>query len=218
MAAIERLSLRTQVLEELRRLILEGELSSGNQIRESRLAAELGVSRTPVREALHRLEQEGLVTNRPGKGFAVAILSAEEAQELYPLRALLEPVALRLSGLPDQETMRELRRLNSVLARTPKGPTWIDADDRWHDLLIANCGNRHLIRMIGNLRRLTRRYEFAFSQATEDRLEASAEQHQLILQRLSDGDLDEACDLLADNMVVGVEAVLRWLQARGSVE
>ena len=136
MAAIERISLRRQVLEEVRQLILEGRLASGSRIREGELAAEIGVSRTPVREALNSLEREGQVFSDPGKGFTVSELSANEAQELYPLRALLEPLALRLSGLPDDQTLTDLRDLNESMTTVTSGPAWIDTDDRWHDLLV----------------------------------------------------------------------------------
>ena len=213
MAAIERISLRKQVLEEIRRLILEGQLASGVRIRESELAAAIGVSRTPVREALHSLEREGQVFSDPGKGFAVSELKTKEAQELYPLRSLLEPLALRLSGLPDDQTLKKLRDLNDALMAVTSGAAWIDADDRWHDLLVEKCPNRHLLRMIDNLRRLTRRYEFAYLAGTQNDMAASTTQHEEIVASLEAGDLDQACDLLADNMVIGVEPILRWLQS-----
>ena len=214
MPTIERLSLRKQVLEEVRRRILEAELPSGSPIKEDHLAAELGVSRTPLREALHSLAQEGLVVTEPGKGFAINTLTATEAQELYPLRALLEPIALRLSGIPQQEILVELQRLNRELTSTAKGPGWIDTDDRWHRLLVAGCTNSHLLRMIKNLRLHTRRYEYAYFQGVEDGPSLSTRQHSEILTLLAAGDLDQACDQLADNMLVGVDSILRWVQTR----
>lgn len=212
MATIERTSLRQQVLQEIRNQILEGALPSGSAIREEPLAEALGVSRTPVREALHSLEREGLVSSEPGKGFRVGDLSAAEVQELYPLRALLEPLALRLAGTPEPQALDELRLLNTQLSSTAKGPAWIDTDDRWHDLLVEQCPNRHLLRMIDNLRRLTRRYEFAYLAGHPGDPTASTQQHDEILVSLETGNLDQACDLLADNMVVSIEPILRWLQ------
>jgi DNA-binding GntR family transcriptional regulator len=212
MATIQRISLREQVLQEVRNQILQGELKSGWRIREESLAREIGVSRTPVREALHSLEREGLVTRKPGKGFSVATLSAAEAQELYPLRALLEPLALRLAGIPDRQHLDELRKLNGQLASTPKGADWIDTDDRWHDQLLRGCPNRHLLRMIDQLRRLTRRYEFAYFAGYTGSPSTSTTQHDEILANLESSDLDRACDLLADNMVIGIEPILRWLR------
>ena len=217
MATIERISLRKQVLEEIRKLILEGRLASGARIKETELAQDIGVSRTPVREALHSLEREGLVESEPGKGFKVMPLTAAEAQELYPLRALLEPLALRLSGIPDPSVLNDLRQMNTSLASTPKGAIWIDTDDRWHDLLVAGCPNQHLLRMIDNLRRLTRRYEFAFLASNRDSPKASTTQHAEILASLEVGDLDRASDLLADNMVIGVEPILEWLQEQATL-
>ncbi len=214
MPTIERTSLREQVLTEIRRLILEGVLPAGSRIRETDLAERIGVSRTPVRESLHSLEREGLVRTDPGRGFFVRSLSAAEAQELYPLRALLEPLALRLADIPDPGRLETLGRMNRELGTIPKGAGWIDLDDRWHDLLVAACPNRHLLRMIENLRALTRRYEFAFLADTRSELKTSTTQNQEILANLASGDLDAACDLLADNMIVGVEPILRWLNER----
>ena len=210
MTAIQRQNLSSQVLEEVRRLILEGGLKPGSRIVESRMAADLEVSRTPLREALHSLEREGLVTSEPGRGFLVPPLVVDEVQELYPLRALLEPLALRLSGLPDNKTLLELRALTQRLANTAVGQKWVTTDTRWHAFLVHRCPNHHLLRLIRDLHRHTQRYEFAFMRSPDD-LPAAIEQRQRVLAELEAGDLEEACSQLADSVLVDVEAVLEGL-------
>src|SRR5688572_3432450 len=76
---------------ELRQRIMSGELADGTPLRQDALAAELGVSRIPIREALSRLESEGLVASYPHRGYVVTALSSEEISELFDLRSLLEP-------------------------------------------------------------------------------------------------------------------------------
>jgi DNA-binding GntR family transcriptional regulator len=159
------------------------------------------------------LEREGLVTNEPGRGFLVARLEAREVQELYPMRALLEPLALRLAGLPDHQTLVDLRKLTQKLVNTAAGRVWVATDDRWHALLVHACPNQHLLRLIRDLHRHAQRYEYAFIRSSNN-LAASVEQRQRVLAELEAGDLEEACSQLANSMLVDVEAVLDGLNQR----
>lgn len=213
MAKIQRSSLRAEALRELRRQILVGELAGGSVLRETQLAEQLGISRTPLREALLALERDGFLARAPGRGFAVRELDVEDVRELYPLRALLESRALEESGLPDAATLEALGRLNDELGHAAPGPEWLELDLRWHDLLLAGCQNQHLLRLIENLRQHTRRYEFAYFAAARN-LTASVRQHREILDQLAAGQLEEACRRLQDNMVVGQEPILGWLRGR----
>src|SRR5690348_14261223 len=95
----------------VRRLILDGELTPGERINEVHLSRELGVSRTPLREALAHLTHEGAVDAIPRIGHFVRPLTVEEGEQLYEIRPLLDPEALRLAGLPSKERIRQLRVL-----------------------------------------------------------------------------------------------------------
>ena len=81
-------------------MILDGRLPAGERINEVRLAAQLGVSRTPLREALARLANEGALRDEPRRGYFVKPLTGEEVRAIYPIRAILDPAALRLAGIP----------------------------------------------------------------------------------------------------------------------
>ncbi|MEM9555011.1 MAG: GntR family transcriptional regulator [Acidobacteriota bacterium] len=208
---IVRANLRDQAVEMLRERMLSGDLAPGQVMYEEALAAELGISRTPLREALLELTRERLTSKRTGRGFVVCPLEAEEVRELYPLRALLESEALRQSGIPDPDRVAELESLNEKLQAEPPGVGWIQLDDAWHELLIDACHNRHLRPLIRHLRTLTRRYELAFLAAIGSPV-ASTSQHGDILRQLREKDLDAACRTLADNMTIGVEPLLAWLE------
>src|SRR6478735_2319718 len=99
--AIERRTLRSQVREELLARMRSGEVSPGESINEVQLAAELGVSRTPLREALIALESEGQIESENGKGFRFVPLSAREFEELCPIIVTLEGLALDLSPVDE---------------------------------------------------------------------------------------------------------------------
>ena len=113
---------RQIVADAVRDYIVDGRLKPGERINEVRLAESLRVSRTPLREALTRLAGEGAVRVVPRSGCYVADLSAQEVEQLYPIRAILDPAALQLAGLPTAHRLRELRALNTRLrnAREPK--------------------------------------------------------------------------------------------------
>src|SRR5881396_1764111 len=105
---------------DLRRIVLErivrGELAPGVRIKESRLAEELGTSRTPLREALINLEQEGFVRSELAHGFSVEPLSGREVRETYPILWTLEGLALRASGNAIYTLLGELTKINATLA------------------------------------------------------------------------------------------------------
>lgn len=207
---IVRTSLRDQAATLLRQRILSGDLPPGQVMHEEALAADLGISRTPTREALLELTRERLASKCTGRGFIVCPLEAEEVRELYPLRALLESEALRQSGIPEAGRLAALGTLNEALETEPPGVSWVRLDDQWHELLIEGCSNRHLRPLVRLLRTLSHRYELAFLAAVGDPV-TSTEQHTAILSHLRAGDLAAACRDLANNMTVGIEPLLAWL-------
>src|ERR1051326_4332406 len=114
---LERDNLSDALADELRHRIVDGRLPAGERINEVHLSAALGVSRTPLREALNRLAQEGALINRPRIGYSVRPLTLEEFEQLYDIRPLLDPEALRLTGLPSAERLKRLRALNRKIER-----------------------------------------------------------------------------------------------------
>jgi DNA-binding GntR family transcriptional regulator len=210
-----RANVSDSVAAAVRRMIVGGELAAGERVNEVRLAERLGVSRTPVREGLSRLVAEGALTATPAIGFRVRPLSLDEFEQLYAIRPLLDPEALRLAGVPAADRLARLEVLNRAFVATSDAEAAIALDDEWHLELIAACPNRVLLELIGNIIQRTRRYELALLREAPNRLQAG-EDHERILASLRAGDLAAACAALKANMQSGREPIVAWLKARGA--
>jgi len=206
-------NLSHELAQQVRARIVDGRLAPGARINEVHLSAEFGVSRTPLREALTRLASEGAVESIPRRGFFVRELTEEELEDIYDIRPLLDPQALRMSGLPSKDELVALEKLNGDLRQAKSVAQAIELDDAWHLRLVAGCGNRVLLELIEQFMARTRRYEMALMDASVN-VQAACETHARILERLSGGDLDEACSLLEHNLRTGKEPILTWLRAR----
>ena len=204
------LSLRDQVRQAVVEAILIGQLPAGERINETDVATKLGVSQTPVREALLGLEGEGFVESRSGRGFFVRHFSIQEAGEVYPLLARLEALALQLSGIPDASSLEELRAINRDFANCgPDAQDGIRGDSQFHDTLLERCPNHLLLRFIEQVRRIAYRYELAYRREFGNQ-STSAKQHDAILDHLAAGDLEAACQSLEANWSAGLENAHEW--------
>lgn len=149
-----RLSYSDQAYNLLRRKILDNEISAGFQATEQEIAEALGMSRTPVREALVRLANEGLVEVRPRHGMRVLPVSGEDMREIYEILTGLETVAaesVARKGLTDAQAARleqAVADMDQSLAREDLR-AWAEADERFHMLLVDFCGNRRLRSLVG---------------------------------------------------------------------
>jgi DNA-binding GntR family transcriptional regulator len=208
---LDRPNISQNVAADVRELIFLGELVAGEQINEVHLAAKLGVSRTPLREALSSLVSEQAVDLIPRRGFFVRKLTIEEARQIYAIRPLLEPEALRLAGLPSPADLQSLEEINSDFANAPDARTAIRLDDSWHLQLLAQCPNRTLVDLLMHVIRRTHRYELAVMGKPEV-LNSSAKQHSEIMHALGQGDLEAACALLKTNLS-GLAPILDWLES-----
>jgi DNA-binding GntR family transcriptional regulator len=208
-----RANISEEIADTLRELIIDGQLRDGERINEVHLAERLGVSRTPLREALRRLEGEGAVYSVPRIGYFIRPLSIEEFRQIYPMRALLDPEALRLSGIPPQSRLRELAKLNTQIRNATSNKEVLELDDRWHLTLVADCPNGVLIDLIGQFMRRTRRYELALMREGEN-VRVTTQDHRRVLRALRDGNLRAACAQLKRNMTSGIEPIERWLERR----
>ena len=210
---LRRLNVSETVAAAVRAMIVDGRLAPGERINEVRLSEALGVSRTPLREALNRLASEGAVASTPAIGYSVRPLSLEEFGQLYDIRPLLDPEALRLAGLPSAARLAKLDALNRRFAAARDAETAITLDDEWHLELIAACPNQVLVEMIETIMLRTRRYEVALLRERPNRLRAG-DDHDQILAALRSGDLPAACAALKINMQSGREPIVAWLTAR----
>jgi len=191
-------------------MIVTGVLAPGERVNEVHLARELGISRTPLREALSCLVAEGALTAIARKGFFVSTLSVEELKHIYPIRALLDPEALRQAGIPDDRKLKALARLNREIKASRDVETRISLDDRWHLELVSDCNNPILIELIERLIRRTHRYEYGYLR-DKKHLAVALDEHARILKALGDGDLEAACGWLRQNMTSGLQPIVAWL-------
>lgn len=162
--------MRQQAYQHIQRKILCGELPAGHVISENTLAKEIGVSRTPVREAIRHLEQEGVLTQVPRYGTVVRQLSRRDLAELYELREALEPFAVaQAAGRVREEDLRLLEKLCDEIKaiatamqkakRTTPDATMmkrlLSADLGFHLVLLRSSGNRRMMKIVGDSRLLT---------------------------------------------------------------
>jgi len=126
---LDRPNISEALVVTLREMILDGRLPAGERLNEVHLAARLGVSRTPLREALGRLAAEDALTNSPRIGYSVRPLTVEEFRQIYPIRAILDPEALRLSGVPPPRRMARLAALNRKIFEASHPEDAIALDD-----------------------------------------------------------------------------------------
>jgi len=180
-------SLNQKAYTEIRRRILNGELSTETPLSEYQLAEELELSRTPVREAIKRLEREGLVQSIPNRGTFVAELTARDISEIYQVREQLEGFAARIAA----ETMsdesinmleEEIRVLNT-LASEGRLVEIVDSDVRLHKLIIASTQNSRLIELLGTLDDQMHRVRAVFPQSSKW-LEATLAEHTDIVKAI----------------------------------
>lgn len=211
--SIERQPLRASISNEIQKRIATGALHAGTSLNEPALAAELGVSRTPLREALLTLEHEGLLEARPGQGWIVAPLTANVAAEVYPMVAALEILALQTSVLP--KPSKRLSKLTGINARmlraTHDSFAAQQLDDEWHKLLVADCPNGRLLDTIASLKRVVHRYEYAYMRDTGS-VPTSVREHEAIIAALRADDLERATAILQSNWSRAARVLMSWLQ------
>jgi DNA-binding GntR family transcriptional regulator len=216
--SISRKPLSADVHYELIGKIIRGEFVPGQRLKDAELAELLGVSRTPVREALLRLEREGFISSQKHLGFSVKQLQESEIREVYPLVKLLECSALESTALPGPARIKALRELGRSLDKKGTDPlARIELDSLWHKDLVESNGNQHLIRILADLKRILFRYEYGFMQVAKF-VTASMAEHSAILDALEEGERRKAVRLLERHWNRCTEATLQDFLAKVSGE
>jgi DNA-binding GntR family transcriptional regulator len=202
-------TMQEAVLRELRRQINDGELRPGTVIRVDAVAGAMGVSRIPVREALMILEGEGLVTHRPHVGFTVPSLTAEELEEIYYLRALLEDDALRRALENTTDADRVAAQESCAAAQQALDQNQVNAFSEngrhFHAAILAPCHMPRLLRLLGGLWDATETYRAAnrLDKSGQETLQA---EHQVMLDAFLARDeqrLIEAAELHRQHLLAG---------------
>ena len=215
----EYLPLRDVVFNTLRQAILKGELKPGERLMEIQLAKMLGVSRTPVREAIRKLELEGLVLMIPRKGAEVADITEKSLMDVLEVRKALEELAVQLCC--DKITGKEIEELHRAaddfrrILKTSDDVTEIaEADVRFHDIIYLATGNQKLIQILNNLREQMYRYRVECIKRKESHPILIAE-HEEIIRRIENKEKKEAADIVCrhiDNQAEVVTGVIRTKQ------
>ncbi|MEU7041260.1 GntR family transcriptional regulator [Streptomyces varsoviensis] len=188
---LRHVSLREQCLAVIRQAMVSGEIRSGDIYSASALAAKLGVSSSPVREAMLTLVNQGLLEPVRNRGFRVVAMSDEDLDEIYDMRLLLEvPATVRAARRARAADLAELSALATEIetaAHDGDVPAFLDADRRFHLTLLALNGNRRLTETIANLRDQTRLYGLE-TLAERGLLPAWAHEHRELLTAISTHD------------------------------
>lgn len=208
---IVRTPLREQVYSEILQRVHRGDLPAGARVRDASLATELGVSRTPIREALIRLAREGILEADLGRGFRIKPLDPDELREVGAVLGALEPLALELSGTPPPERLERLAETVRRLEQTRgDAARCIELDDEWHRTLLEGCPNGRLLQIITTLRQIPRRYLHAYLRGA-GRVSLSTVHHARIVEALRGGDRAAAGRLLQRQWQRGVEELESWI-------
>ncbi|WP_371365536.1 HTH-type transcriptional repressor RspR [Sporomusa rhizae] len=209
--------LREVVAETLREAIVNGTLSPGERLMEIQLAEELGVSRTPVREAIRKLELEGFVVMIPRRGTYVADLSIKDINEVFEIRTALDVLAAGLAV--ERITEDELEQLERLLVEisdlTEQGDAdkIVEVDGQFHDILYRASRNDRLVGIINNLREQFTRFR-SISMQYPGRIQKTVEEHRRLVEAIAGRDLELAQQIAREHMENSEQTLLQDLNER----
>ena len=187
--------LREMVYEELKMQILKGSIIPGTRMMEVELAEEMGVSRTPIREAIRKLEKEGLVTIEPRRGAYASMISTEDMVEILEVRQDLEGLAAYFAAdRMTEEQMEELHKESDSYNDAVKRGNMEDMikhDTRFHHIIVESCHNKILVQMIEQLQELVLRFRYIYYDNFR-RAENMPEEHEAILKAIAGGNAEKA--------------------------
>ena len=188
-------SLEEQVFNSLEEEILTGKLKKGDTLAEISLSKRLGVSRTPLRAALHRLAEEGLIEITPNRGTVVIGVGKEELIDIYKIRMRLEGLASREAAMKisdeDKKKLRDSVELSEFYIGKQDTEHLKELDSEFHNIIYRASGNRLLYKTLSELHRNIKAYR-KLSLAVPERLEKSVTEHREILSAIEAGDADTA--------------------------
>lgn len=188
-------SLRSKIYNQLKNAILNGVYKPGESLIEMKVAKEMGVSRTPVREAIRQLELEGLVSSIPNKGVIVEGVTEQDVEDIYTIRKMIEGLAARWAA--EKITDEQLKEMKDVIELmefyTEKGELdkLSELDTQFHDIIFRACNSRPLESVLTNFHHFIQRARFVSIKA-DGRASVSLEEHANIYNALASHDPDAA--------------------------
>ena len=211
----EYLPLRDVVFNTLRRAILKGELEPGERLMEIALANKLGVSRTPIREAIRKLELEGLVIMIPRKGAEVARITEKDLRDVLEVRTSLEKLAIELAcDRITAEEIAELRETCQAFADSlgsDELTTMAEKDVAFHDVIFRATKTARLIQILNNLREQMYRYRLEYLKDVGARPRL-VEEHKEILDAVIRRDKESAVKLIEEHIYIQEVTVIKKIQ------
>lgn len=198
--------LREMVYEELKMQILTGAIVPGTRMMEVELAQEMGVSRTPIREAIRKLEKEGLVTIEPRRGAYASQISTSDMVEILEVRQNMEGLAAFFAASRMQpEKMEELKNASSKYNEAVASgdiESMIKYDTKFHRVIVESCNNKILLQMIEQLQELVLRFRYIYYDNFK-RAENMPEEHAVIMNAIANKDAEaarQAADIHIDRL------------------
>ncbi|HHV34788.1 MAG TPA: GntR family transcriptional regulator [Syntrophomonadaceae bacterium] len=213
--------LREVVFDALREAIIDGVLRPGERLMESQLAGELGVSRTPVREAIRKLELEGFVVMIPRKGAYVAGISVKDIADVFEVRAALEALATVLAA--ERITEEELEELERILVRKAEIieqqeiKLFIESDKKFHEILYRASRNQRLIQILTNLQDEVHRFR-SVSLTSPGRMPEALDEHRKVVEALGDRDIARAEALAWEHIENAENSLMEAVRKKGDID
>ena len=205
--------LREIVSDALRQAIRDGILPPGERLMEIPLAEELGVSRTPIREAIRILEQEGLIVMIPRRGTYVADMSLKDVTEVFELRSILEELAAeRITNEEIEALEQHLVEIGNYMNENNLDKV-VQADILFHEILYKASRNDRLVEMINNLREQTLRFR-TLSMSQTGRLAKTWDEHRQLVEAISDRDVERARQIARIHMEESEKTLLEGMQLK----
>ena len=209
------LPLRDVVFNTLREAILKGDLKPGERLMELQLASKLGVSRTPIREAIRMLEQEGLAVTTPRKGAEVAKMTLKDIEDVLEIRDALDELAVRIAcqKISDEQLkqLEDMKELFEKSTQTGNVKKIAEADVTFHDVIYEATGNPKLVTLLNNLREQVYRYRVEYIKDPKNYPTLIAE-HEAILESLKNRDVKNAVEAMHVHVANQAEAVKTVIQ------
>lgn len=196
---------------DIKRRIFMGEFAPGTRLREVEVASLLALGRTPVREALKRIQDEGLLRHEPGRGLVVAVMDQQEVGELYAMRESLESTAAALAAL--HATEAEILNMEAILQEGGDDPVALNL--RFHEAIYSAAHNRYLIRLVRSMTDTT----YLLGRSTLDRrerAELAMQEHMAILDAIRRRDSEAAAAAARHHIHQALMARLRMLRQHKS--
>ncbi len=187
--------LREIVYEELKLLILTGKISPGMRLMEEELAEDMGVSRTPIREAIRKLEKEGLITIEPRRGAYVSQISTKDMVEILEVRQNMEGLAAELAAQrmseEDKEKLRNIAKAYEEAVAAGDMAEMIRCDTAFHHIIVEATQNKILIQMVEQLQEMVLRFRYIYYDNFK-RAEQMLSEHQAIYEAIAGGNTEVA--------------------------